>query len=279
MSEILLAWEGGPMSIKIKDKIALITGGARGIGLAIAKTFLDAEARVVISDNYEFELESTVKDLEISYSGRFRSVLGHVSVEDDVKNMVDLALEKFNAIDILVNNAGISGMNYFWEMPVEEWDNILDVNLKGTFLCTKEAVKVMLQRGTRGKIINIASVNSVMPTTGIAAYCASKGGLLMFTRAAALELGPHGINVNAIGPGSTLTPLTEGFYNLPGLKEAFLDRTPRGRFGEPEDIANVALFLASDYADWVTGQIIYVDGGQSLMGLPRYYEGLKAVEV
>jgi 3-oxoacyl-[acyl-carrier protein] reductase len=279
MSEILLAREGGLMSIRIKDKIALITGGARGIGLAIAKTFLDAEARVVISDNNEFELERTAKDLEISYSGRFTSVLGDVSVEDNVKNMVDLALEKFNAIDILVNNAGISGMNYFWEMPAEEWDNVLDVNLKGTFLCTKEAVRVMLQRGTRGKIINIASVNSVMPTTGIAAYCASKGGLSMFTRAAALELGPRGITVNAIGPGATMTPLTEGFYNLPGLKEAFLDRTPMGRFGYPEDIAKVALFLASEYADWVTGQIIYVDGGQSLMGLPRYYEGLKAVQV
>lgn len=276
MSEILLAWEGGLMSIKIKDKVALVTGGARGIGLAIAKAFLDAEARVVISDRNEFELERTAKDLKTSYGDRIGNVLGDVSVEDDVKNMVDVALERFNAIDILVNNAGISGMNYFWEMAAEEWDNVLDVNLKGTFLCTKEVVKVMLQKGTRGKIINIASVNSMMPTTGITAYCASKGGILMFTRAAALELGPHGITVNAIGPGSTMTPLTEGFYSLPGLKEEFLNHTPMGRFGDPDDIAGVALFLATEHADWVTGQIIYVDGGQSLMGLPRYYEGLRA---
>jgi 3-oxoacyl-[acyl-carrier protein] reductase len=279
MSAIILAWEGGLMSIKIKDKVALITGGARGIGLAIAKAFLGAEARVVISDNNEFELERTAKGLETSFDGRISSVPVDVSVEDDVKNMVEFVLKRFNSIDVLVNNAGISGMNYFWEMPVEEWDFVINVNLRGAYLCTKEAVKAMLQRGTKGKIINIASVNSTIPTTGISHYCASKGGLLMFTRAAALELGPHGINVNAIGPGTTMTPLTDWFYNLPGLKEAFLDRTPMGRFGDPEDIAKVALFLASEYADWITGQIIYVDGGQSLMGLPRYYEGFKAAEV
>jgi NAD(P)-dependent dehydrogenase (short-subunit alcohol dehydrogenase family) len=136
----------------------------------------------------------------------------------------------------------------------------------------------MIQRGRGGRIINIASVNSIAPTTGITHYCASKGGLLMFTRTAALELGPRGININAIGPGSTMTPLTEGFFSLPGLAEGFLDRTPLGRFGRPEDIAKVALFLASEYADWITGQIIYVDGGQSLMGLPRYLEGIKEAE-
>lgn len=266
------------MGIKTKDKVALVTGGARGIGLAIARAYLDAEASVIISDNNEFELERTVKELNMSFSDRIASVVGDISVEDDVRHMIDVTLQRFDSIDILVNNAAISGINYFWEMPSEEWDAVINVNLRGTYLCTKEAVIAMLQRGITGKIINIASVNSLMPTTGIAAYCASKGGLLMFTRAAALELGPFGITINAIGPGTTMTPLTEGFYSLPGLKEGFLDRTPMGRFGYPDDIARVALFLASEYADWVTGQIIYVDGGQSLMGLPRYYEGLKAVQ-
>ena len=266
------------MSITIKDKVALITGGARGIGLSIAKNFLDAEAKIVISDNNEYELKRTTDHLQTSCSGRIYGINADVSVEEDVRRMVVLALERFNTIDILVNNAGISGMNYVWDMPTEEWDAVINVNLRGAFLCTKEVVKVMLQSGTKGKIINIASVNSIIPTTGIAHYCASKGGLLMFTRAAALELGPRGINVNAIGPGSTLTPLTEGFFSLSGLKEGFLDRTPMGRFGHPEDIAKVALFLASDYANWVTGQIIYVDGGQSLQGLPRYYEEIKKAE-
>ncbi len=263
------------MKISIKDKVALVTGGAQGIGLGIAKAFLDAEAKVAIADRNEEGLRRATDDLRDSFGEKAHGILADISLEEDVREMVTQAVEKFSAIDILVNNAGLSGMNYLWEMPVEEWDTVINTNLRGAFLCTKEAVKVMLEKGTKGKIINIVSLVSTMPTTGIAAYCASKGGLLMFTRAAALELGPRGINVNAIGPGSTTTPLTEWFYNLPGLKEAFLDRTPKGRFGEPEDIAKVALFLASDYADWVTGQTIYVDGGQSLLGLPRYYEGLR----
>lgn len=266
------------MSIKIKDKVALITGGARGIGLSTAKNFLDAEAKIFICDNNEYELKITTDNLQASYGDRIYGILADVSVEEDVQKMVNVALQRFNTIDILVNNAGISGMNYIWDMPAEEWDVVINVNLRGAFLCTREVVKAMLQRSIKGKIINIASINSMIPTTGIAHYCASKGGLLMFTRAAALELGPRGINVNAISPGTTMTPLTEAFLSLPGLKEAFLDRTPMGRFGYPEDIAKVALFLASEYADWITGQIIYVDGGQSLMGLPRYYEGIKEAE-
>lgn len=263
------------MGINIKDKVALITGGARGIGLGIAETFLEAEARVVISDRDEAGLIKTINELHGRFGDNAHGILADISLEEDVRRMVEETVEKYNAIDILVNNAGISGMNYFWEMPVDEWDVVMDTNLRGTFLCTKEAVKVMIEKGVKGKIINIASVNSIMPTTGITHYCASKGGILMFTRTAALELGPHGININAVGPGSTMTPLTDWFYHLPGLNEAFLDRTPMGRFGDTDDIAKVALFLASDYADWVTGQIIYVDGGQSLLGLPRYYEGIQ----
>ncbi len=262
------------MGIRIKNKVALITGGAQGIGLGIAKAFLDAEAKVAIADRNEEGLRSTTDSLQARFGGKVHGILADISLEEEVRSMVVETVQRFDTIDILVNNAGFGGMSYFWEMPVEEWDTVMNTNLRGAFLCTKEVVRLMLEKGTKGKIINIASINAIIPTTGISTYCASKGGLLMFTRAAALELGPRGINVNAIGPGSTMTPLTEGFYNLPGLKEDFLDRTPKGRFGETEDIAKVALFLASDYADWVTGQIIYADGGQSLVGLPRYYEGL-----
>ena len=266
------------MSISIKDKVAVVTGGARGIGLGIAECFLQAGAKTVIGDNNEHELSRALDSLRATHGERVRGIVADVSVEDDVKRMVGLALHEFKAVDILVNNAGISGMNRIWEMPAEEWDAVMSVNLKGAYLCTREASAAMIERGAGGRIINIASINSIAPTTGIAHYCASKGGLWMFTRAVALELGPHGININAIGPGSTTTPLTEGFFSLPGLHEAFLDRTPLGRFGRPEDIAKVALFLASEYADWVTGQIIYADGGQSLMGIPRYYEGIKEAE-
>jgi NAD(P)-dependent dehydrogenase (short-subunit alcohol dehydrogenase family) len=263
------------MAIEIKDKAALVTGGAQGIGLGIAEAFLEAKAKVAVSDRNEEGLERTVAELRNRFGENVCGITADVSREEDVKRMVAEAIGKLGTIDILVNNAGLSAMHYFWEMSTEEWDGVLDTNLRGAFLCAREAVRHMLEKGTRGKVINIASTNSILPTTGISAYCASKGGLLMFTRVAAQELGPRGITVNAIGPGATITPLTEGFYNLPGLKEAFLERTPMGRFGEPADIAKVALFLASEYADWVTGQIIYADGGQSLMGLPKYYEGLQ----
>jgi NAD(P)-dependent dehydrogenase (short-subunit alcohol dehydrogenase family) len=266
------------VSITIEDKVALVTGGARGIGLSIAERFLEAGAKVVIGDYNEQSLNDALASLQSAHGDRVRGTVADVSEEEDVKRMVGLAIQEFGAVDILVNNAGIGGMNYVWDMPAEEWDAVIAVNLRGPYLCTKEAAAAMIQRGRGGRIINIASVNSIAPTTGITHYCASKGGLLMFTRTAALELGPRGININAIGPGSTMTPLTEGFFSLPGLAEGFLDRTPLGRFGRPEDIAKVALFLASEYADWVTGQIIYVDGGQSLMGLPRYLEGIKEAE-
>ena len=262
------------MGIELTDKVALVTGGVQGIGLGVVEAFLDAGAKVTLSDINEEGLEAKVAELRGRYGDKVYGVKADCSQEEDIIKMVADVAGKFGTIDILVNNAGRGGMHYFWEMSAHEWDEVVDLNLRGAFLCTREVTKVMLDKGVKGKIINIASTNAILPTTGISAYCASKGGLLMFTRVAAQELGPKGINVNAIGPGSTMTPITEGFYNLPVINAGFLERTPMGRFGQPEDIGRVALFLASDYANWVTGQILYVDGGQSLMGLPRYLEGL-----
>ncbi len=262
------------MTIELKDKVALVTGGAQGIGLGIAQAYLEAGASVAVCDRNEEGLKNTVDDLKTNFSEKVYGIVADISKEEDIKRMVAEAIQKFSKIDILVNNAGLSGINYFWDMPVQEWDEVLTINLRGSFICAKEVTRHMLEKGLKGRIINIASTNAEIAATGLAAYCSSKGGLLMFTRVAALELGPKGINVNAIAPGSTLTPLTEGFYMLPGVKESFLEHTPKGRFGEAEDIAKVALFLASEYAEWITGQIIYVDGGQSLTGLPKYLEGL-----
>lgn len=257
-------------------KIVLVTGAAQGIGLGIARAFRDAGARVAMCDRNGETLPEAVQSLGSESSpSEVAGIVADVSDGFAVHQMVAETVDRFGTVDVLINNAGFGMMKYFWEITDEEWNTILGTTLTGTFLCAREVARVMLERRIRGKIINIASTNALIPSTGIAPYCAAKGGVLMFTRAAALELAPHGITVNAIGPGTTLTPVTEAFYNLPGLREAFLDRTPMGRFGNVEDIAHVALFLASEYSDWVTGQLILADGGQSLLGLPRYLEGLE----
>ena len=263
------------MGIEIKGKVALVTGGAQGIGLGIVKEFLNAKAKVVVSDINETNLKETVDDLKSRFGkDNVHGIITDISSEQDIKKMVSETVRNFGRIDILVNNAGIGAINHFWEMSTEEWDTVFNINLRGTFFCTREIVKLMLEKGIKGKIINVSSINAHMPTTGMSAYCVSKAAISMFTRVAALELGPHGINVNAVAPGFTMTSMTEGMFNLPGFKKAALDLSPKGRYGAPEDIAKVALFLASEYAEWITGEIIDVDGGVSLIGLPKYYEEL-----
>ena len=262
--------------IEMKGKKVLVTGAARGIGFGIAEAFANAGADVAMCDRDADTLKSSVREIgEKNPAVQCVESLADVSQFEQVEAMVGDLAERMGHIDVLINNAGFGGMRRFWEMSLDEWNRILETALTGTFLCSREVVRLMLERKTRGKIINIASTNAQIPSTGISAYCAAKGGVSMFTKAAALELAPHGITMNAIGPGTTLTPGTEGFYQLPGLREAFLDRTPMGRFGEIADISRVVLMLASDYADWITGQLILVDGGQSLLGLPRYLEGLE----
>lgn len=263
------------MGIEIPNKVALITGGAQGIGLAIAEEFLNAKAKVAIVDIEEHRLEETVGKLRKRFPDRIKGIVADVSQEEEVKMMVAETVREFGGIDILVNNAGFSGLNLFWEMPNEEWDKAFAVNLRAAFLCSREVVKVMREKGTKGRIINMSSINATVPTTGMSAYCSSKAGLESFTRAAAVELGPLGININAIAPGIVVTPLTEMFLGFPGVTEDFVQRTPKGRLGQPEDVAKVALFLASEYAEWVTGQTIVVDGGLSLLGVLKYYEAVQ----
>jgi 3-oxoacyl-[acyl-carrier protein] reductase len=267
------------MGIEIKGKVALITGGAQGIGLGIAKEFLNAGAKVVISDVNEDGLKAVTDELKSRFGANIYGIAANVTLEEDVNKMVGEVVRKFGTIDVLVNNAGSGAMNLFWNMSVEEWDAIINLNLKGTFLCAREVVKLMLEKGIKGRIINMSSINAHAPTRGASLYCTSKAAVSMFTRVAALELGPHGINVNAICPGFTMTPATEGMFNIPAFKEAAMERSPKGRYGETEDIAKVTLFLASPYADWITGQSIDVDGGAALMGLPMYYDELKKAGV
>jgi len=262
--------------IEMDGKKILITGAARGIGFGIAEAFAHAGASIAICDRDGDGLAQAARDLlERHPQVECVELVADVSDPGQVTSLVDTADQRLDGIDVLINNAGFGGMRRFWEMSFEEWNGVLATTLTGTFLCSRDVVRHMLEREIRGKIINIASTNAVIPSTGISAYCAAKGGVSMFTKAAALELAPHGITMNAIGPGTTFTPGTEGFYRLPGLHEAFLERSPMGRFGELSDISKVAVMLASDYASWITGQLILADGGQSLLGLPRYIEGLE----
>jgi NAD(P)-dependent dehydrogenase (short-subunit alcohol dehydrogenase family) len=255
--------------MNLAGKVAIVTGGASGIGRAIVHQFAALGARVVSADIDAQGAEAVAEELR----GRGHEALAtetDVSQAAQVEAMVQATLARFGQIDILVNNAGTSTLSSLVEMIEEEWDWVMDVNLKGTFLCTRAVAQEMIRAGRGGKIINLSSINEKIPVAGIAHYCASKAGIMMFTRTVALELAPYKINVNAIGPGGIDTPLMEEILLIPELNQALLKQIPFGRFGQPEDVAKAAAFLASEWSDWITGHTIYVDGGMHLVGEESY---------
>jgi len=252
----------------LDGKVAIVTGGSSGIGKAIAKAYLDHGAKVTIVDVDEEGLQETERELA-KFKDKVLLVKGDITKVGDIRKAVDKTVKKWKKIDVLVNNAGVGTISSLIEMTEEEWDYVLDVNLKGMFLLTKEVAKVMIEQ-EEGCIINISSINEEVPLAGEIHYCVSKGGVKMLTRTVALELAPYNIRVNAIAPGMTETALTEEVLVIPELKSAVLHQIPLGRIGRPEDIAKVAVFLASDYASWVTGATIYVDGGMHLVGEESY---------
>ena len=252
----------------LDGKVAIITGGSSGIGKAIAKTYLDHGAKVTIVDVDEEGLQETETELA-KFKEKILLVKGDVTKVGDVKKAVDETLKKWKKIDVLVNNAGVATISPLTEMTEEEWDYVLGVNLKGVFMSTREVAKVMIKQG-EGCIVNISSLNDEVPLAGLVHYCASKGGVKMLTRAVALELAPYNVRVNAIAPGMTETAMTTEVLVIPELKNAVLHQIPLGKIGKPEDIANVAVILASGYMSWVTGDTIYVDGGMHLIGEESY---------
>lgn len=247
----------------LTNKVAIVTGSRRGIGKGIAKAFSQAGANVTVSDIDLEETQKTADEIAKETDRETLAVKCDVTQKQEVEEMVRQTVAKFGKLDILVNNAGIAPFKPFLEMTEEDWDKVLDINLKGQFLCAQAAAREMVKQNW-GRIINIASIAAGQVGVGfsqIAHYCASKGGVTAFTEALALELGPMGIRVNAIGPGVIETKMTEGLMSDEQMKQGLLARMPVGRFGQPKDIAALSVYLASDEADFITGTTIFIDGG------------------
>jgi NAD(P)-dependent dehydrogenase (short-subunit alcohol dehydrogenase family) len=248
--------------MKLKDKVAIVTGAASSIGMgrAFALAFAKEGADVVVCDIKD-GIQERAKEIE-QLGRKAIAIKTDVSKSSDVSQMMETTVKTFGKIDILVNNAGMreEPAKPIQDITEEEWDAIHAVNLRGMFLCIKYAVPHMIKQ-TYGKIINIASIFGQVAFPGYGAYCASKGGVVNLTRALALELAPHKINVNAIGPGVIETELSKTTLEDPEVMKIILPLIPFGRVGQPEDIAAVAVFLASDEAEYVNGQTIFADGG------------------
>jgi gluconate 5-dehydrogenase len=243
----------------LKDKIALITGSSRGLGLTFAKGLGKAGAKVVLNGRNRETLDTAAKELT-DQGIVARISLFDVNDEPTVVSEVQRIEKEIGPIDILINNAGLNIRHKLSDMPLEDWKTVLDINLTGAFLLSREVSRGMIERKS-GKIINICSMMSELGRPTTPAYAAAKGGLKMFTKALTVELAQYNIQVNGIGPGYFKTVMTEPLYSDEKFDAWICGRTPAGRWGDPEELIGTAVFLASEASNFVNGQIIYVDGG------------------
>ncbi|WP_312078249.1 glucose 1-dehydrogenase [Chryseobacterium sp.] len=262
------------MEISLKNQVAIITGASSGIGTGIAKSLAKAGAIVVVNHSSEHSKDEAEAVLhEIKQNGGSGMVFQcDVSDENQVLAMFSETISKFGTVDILVNNAGLQKDAKFTEMTVKDWDTVMDINLKGQFLCAREAIKEFLRRGIDtsksvacGKIIHISSVHEVIPWAGHVNYAASKGGVKLLMQSLAQEYGAQKIRVNSICPGAIQTPINEEAWETKEAMEDLLKLIPYDRIGQPEDVGNLAVFLASDFSDYITGASIFVDGGMTVL--------------
>jgi L-rhamnose 1-dehydrogenase len=249
--------------MRLQGKIAIVTGAARGIGRAIALRFGQEGARVAIVDLRETEGRETMHQIEAA-GGQAIFVLTDVSRGDQVQAMVQAVLGRWGTVDILVNDAGICPFEGFLETPEALWDQVLDVNLKGYFLVSQAVAKIMVERGIKGRIIAVSSISAEFGGSQQAHYCASKAGINLLVKSMAISLGPHGITVNAVLPGTVETDINRDALSDPATREYWSKRAPLGRLGQPDDIAGPVLFFATEDSVWCTGALLVVDGGTSV---------------
>lgn len=257
--------------MKLKDKVSIITGATKGIGLSCAEEFAIEGAKVVLTGR-TVSLGEEAADRIRADGGDAIFIRCDVSQNDQIQNLVQKTLEHYGRIDVVVNNAGVNHSAKFFDISEDDWDWVMGVDLKGTFLLSQAAARVMVDQGIKGVIINMSSVMAVLALADQVPYCAAKGGVNQLTKAMALALGDYGIRVNAIGPGPVLTELMQVVVNNPEKEAELLARLPLGRIAECREIATTTVFMACDDSSFFTGQCIYPDGGRMIQAFSRKQE-------
>jgi glucose 1-dehydrogenase len=251
--------------MRLKDKVCVITGAAQGIGEACAMRFANERAKVVVSDVQIEKGEAVAKAIR-NAGGEAIFFACDVSQKSDCVDLIQAAVDAFGSVDVHLSNAAIIAAKEFLDITEEDWEQTVGVNLNGFFYAGQAAAAQMVKQGS-GNIINMSSINAVVAIPTATPYTVCKGGVLQLTKSMALSLAPHGIRVNAVGPGTIATEMGKTMMSNPAAKKRVLSRTPLGRPGEPDEIASVCVFLASDDASYITGETIYCDGGR----LPQNY--------
>lgn len=252
------------MYSELEGKVAIVTGGSKGIGTAISKRFGKEKMNIIVNYNSDAKGAAEVVKIIEDAGGRGVAVQADISTEEGVQRLVDTAIQSFGGIDVWVNNAGMENQHATDELSLEDWNRVINVNLTGVFLGTKAALKYFTEHNKKGNIINMSSVHEQIPWPTFAHYAASKGGVKLFTQTVAMEYAARNIRVNAIGPGAINTPINAEKFSDPKQLETTIGMIPMKRIGDPEEVASVAAWLASDESSYVTGITLFVDGGMVL---------------